>query len=520
MQLLRASGSYLRSVGITRTLACAIAAAGFAAAAHADDVSVDSMKDQLPTMPNLSTAGVTVYGVIDVGYGYQTHGYEYSGALYTGQQYQIYGSNEPAHAISSLTNNALSTSAIGVKVEESIGLGFTAIANIDTNFNPLSGEIADACASLVRLANALKNGTTIQAYGDGSRCGQAINDNAWAGLSSSTYGTLTVGRQWALMNDAALTYDPMAESYALSPLGWSGFFAAGVGSTETARWDNSVKYIFQYGPAHAAVMYADGGPDSSIQGSAWGADAGITYKGFSIDGLYTNERGAVNAQLGTLGAPGPLAGTDVNDLYYFLTDNEAWSVMGKYTFELGCCCCESLKDGGLKDQGPSDKVTVFAGYVHTDMTRFDDNGIGYGPGKSGGTTIGGYVLLINNIQLLSTRTIQTEWAGAKYETGPWAFVGAYYHASQSSFSEDNYFATNNPPHVGGVGGCNINAFACSGDYDEASALVDYTFNKHFDIYAGIGWSDIKGGLAHSSTSNDAYVQTDNTTVVTGMRLKF
>ncbi len=461
-------------------------------------------------MPNLSVAGVTVYGVIDVGYGYETHGYQYSGALYTGQQYQIYGSSKPTSAISGLTNNALSNSTIGVKVEESIGLGFTAIGNIDTGFNPLSGEIADACQSLIRAANALKNGTTLQAFGDGSRCGQAINDEAWAGLSSSTYGTLKVGRQLSLMFDGVIAYDPMGGSYALSPLGWSGFFAAGVGSTETSRWDEAVKYIFQYGPAHAAVMYADGSEDSSIQQGAWAANLGIAFKGFSIDGFYTNERGAVNSQLGTLGTTGtPPAGTDVNDLYYFLTNNQAWSVMGKYTFELGCCCCESLKDGGLKDEGPSDKVTIFAGYVHTDQTGNDSPGLG----DPGGTTIGGYNLFINNIILLSTRTIETEWVGAKYQTGAWAFTGVYYHASQGSFSEENYLEKT-------TGGCWVNAFTCSGTYNEASFLVDYTFTKHFDIYAGIGWSDIKGGLAHSSLNNDPYAETDNTTVVTGMRLKF
>jgi predicted porin len=503
MQLLRASGLYLRSVGVTRTLACAIAAAGFAAAAHADGVDLGSVKDQLPTMPNLSVAGVTIYGTIDVGYGYQTHGYEYSGALYTGQQYQIYGSSLGGlHAISGLTNNALSNSTVGVKVEESIGLGFTAIGKLDTGFNPLSGEIADACQSLIRDANAHVNGTTIQAFGDGSRCGQAFNGEAYGGLSSSTYGTLKIGRQQSLMFDALATYDPMALSYAMSPFGWSGFFGAGVGSTETARWDESVKYIYQYGPAHAAVMYADGSPDSSIQQNAWGADLGITYKGLSIDGLYTNERGAVNSQFGLL------TGNNINQLYYFITNNQAWSVLGKYTFELGCCCC-GLKDGGLKDEGPSDKVTIYGGYVHTDMTQ----GSAPGLGDPGGTTIGGYLLSINNLIFLSTRTLQTEYAGAKYETGPWAFTAAYYHLSQDSFSEKNDLK-------GTTGGCWVNQFTCAGDYWASSYLVDYTFNKYFDIYAGVTLSQIKGGLAHSSLSNDPYVQTDNTSVVSGLRLKF
>ena len=53
-----------------------------------------------------------------------------------------------------------------------------------------------------------------------------------------------------------------------------------------------------------------------------------------------------------------------------------------------------------------------------------------------------------------------------------------------------------------------------------SFLIDYAFNKHFDVYTGVSYSEISGGLAHSSFSNDPYAATDNTTVVSGMRLKF
>ena len=72
------------------------------------------------------------------------------GSLYTGMDYLMYGSKQNRQAVSALTNNALSQSQVGVKVEESVGMGFVALAKIDTGFNPMSGEIADACASLVR----------------------------------------------------------------------------------------------------------------------------------------------------------------------------------------------------------------------------------------------------------------------------------------------------------------------------------------------------------------------------------
>ena len=73
-----------------------------------------------------------------------------------------------------------------------------------------------------------------------------------------------------------------------------GYRGGGVGSTEDARWDNSVKYILTYGPFHAAGMYTNGGQDTPMVGDAYGANAGITYMGFSVDGFYTKENGAVN----------------------------------------------------------------------------------------------------------------------------------------------------------------------------------------------------------------------------------
>src|SRR5262249_48972769 len=154
-------------------------------------------------------------------------------------------------------------SFVGVKVEESLGYGWTALGKVESGFNPLSGSLADACASLAR-----NNGRPLDqtnSAGDGSRCGQIFNGPAYVGLSNSAYGTLTIGRQNSLDLDLMGNYDPMGLSYAFSLIGWSGGAGAGVGSTETARWDNSVKYLYQYGPVHAGAMYANGGDDTAIQ---------------------------------------------------------------------------------------------------------------------------------------------------------------------------------------------------------------------------------------------------------------
>jgi predicted porin len=513
---------------VRKLLICALALGGFAASAQAADLGLDGLKDPLPD--TLTWRGVTVYGVLDVGYGYESFGLPNSGSLYTGQVYNIYGDSKGStRGNSNLTNNALSQSTIGVKIEENIGLGWVALGHLDTGFNPLSGEIADACASLVRIGNAdLSTGTKLSSFGDGSRCGQAFNGEAYAGISNPTYGTWKIGRQNSLDLDALGNYDPMGLSYAMSLIGYSGGPGGGVGSTETARWDNSIKWIYQYGPFHIADMYAEGAQDTSLHGDSYAGDVGVTYKGFSLDVLYTNEKGAVNAQIGTGQAGQGLGiGNGVNDLAYFITNNEAWSVMGKYVYNLGGGF-GGLKDGGFKDGIPGAKLTFYGGYQHTDQTQYHGS-------NDGGTTIGGYNLSLNDLTLNSTRTLETAWAGAKYETGPWAFTTAYYWLHQDAFNETNSFLSavgvTGAPTTGGCGTTaktktspaatiTPNQFACAGDLNQVSFLVDYTFTKHFDVYGGISYQNQNGGFAHSSLSGDAYGANDNTTVVSGVRLKF
>ncbi len=473
-----------RSRGRTKTLAAATLvslAGGFvlAASAQAADLSVDSLKDPLPD--TLTWHGVTLYGTVDVGYSYQTNGAPQSAFFYTGGlDWNMYGSKQNRESVSALTGNALEQSKVGLKWDEQIGYGFSTVGKLETNFNPWSGEIADACKSLTE-----NNGkaTNIWTSGlDGSRCGQAFT-LAYAGLSHPGYGTLTIGRQSSLQNDTVGTYDPMGGSYALSLIGWSGGADGGIGSTETARWDNSIKYLVSYGPVHAAGMYATGSTNSSILNDAYAADFGFHYNGFALDTVYTKENGAIGVKpLGTLGSD-QLNGT--------ISDNESYSVQAKYTYKFA---------NGFKDDEPSAKLTFYGGYVHMDLTAPGSTFSSTGQYNSGGYSIASLASAVNPG---STKTLQTEYAGAKYETGPWAFTGAYYHLSQDAFNGEHCSNESNS--------------ACSGETNTVSGLIDYTFNKHFDVYTGVAWSDVSGGLANGFVAN---ASRENTTWVSGLRLKF
>jgi predicted porin len=474
------------------------------AAQAADESLFDSIKDPLPD--TLTSHGVTLYGALDVGYAYQTNGAPQNGSLYTGGlNFNMYAAPQNRQSVSALSGNGLEQSKIGLKIEERVGYGLAAIGKIETGFNPFSGELADACASLVN-----NNGKSIavrDAGVDGGRCGQAFNGVAYAGVSHPMV-TLTVGRQTSLELDSIATYDPMGLSYAFSLIGWSGGAAAGVGSTETARWDNSLKSIFTYGPLHAAVMYAAGSNESSIQNDAYAADIGATYVGFSLDAVYTKENGAVGMSSLGYGAgvgecqPGSVAfACPSNGLNATITDNQAWSIMGKYTFV--------FDNGGFDVDAPRAKATLFAGYVHIDMANPS------GTFAVGARNSGGYEMVTVNNQPFGVgggKVLQTEWAGAKYETGPWAFTAAYYHLSQ-----DSYVARSLTGAL--TGSCSgVSHANCSGDTNTVSGLVDYTFSKHFDVYSGVAWSEVSGGLTPRASGGVG--TNENTTFMSGLRVKF
>ncbi len=181
--------------------------------------------------------------------------------------------------------------------------------------------------------------------------------------------------------------------------------------------------------------------------------------------------------------------------------------MGKYALDFG---------GGSK--GEAGKLSLFAGYVHTTLTNPQD------PVAAGSTTIGGYVLQTVNNQPYaagSAKTLQTAWAGARYELpSGWSFTGAYYRMSQDDYLTNASAGSNTCAHITASNKANAayvgntTASNCSGDLNQGSLLADYQFNKHFDIYGGVSYSEAGGGLA------SGFLQSNTAVFVTGTRLRF
>jgi predicted porin len=446
------------------------------------------VKDPLPD--SLSLGGVTLYATIDVGYAYQSHGVPLSSEYVGGLEYQSFTTTRNfAGSQSTFAESGLEQSKIGIRVSEPIVDDFTLIARTDTGFNPLSGQLVDACKALASNSGKPQGEQTANA--DSSRCGQAFNGVIWAGVSNPRFGALTIGRQQSLQLDALALYDPQTLSYAFSFLGFSGF-NGGAGSTQDARWDNSGKYVFQSGPVHISGMYSNGGQDTGLLGKSYGADLGVTIQGLSVDALYQNEKGAVNLRSsfdnGALPLPTP-------GLAAFISNDKSYNLMGKYVFEFG-------------DTGQKDKLTVYAGYSHIEKAHAD---------YTVGSAQDNYPISVG-ININNSAVYHMEWVGARYAMNSgWNFTGAYYHITQNSWTIGL-----TPSGNQGLG-CAAAGLLCAGEFEEVSAVADYIINKHYDVYGGVNWSEVTNGLASgfpgTPGANATTGSENQTTFMWGFRIR-
>jgi predicted porin len=454
-----------------------LAITGFSVAADAADLG-DTVK-ALPQIPDtLTWQGITLYGTIDVGYGYATTGAKVGGS-YWGLNPQVLAAPAGQKPVSTL--NTLGLSGIGLKIEENIGSGWQVIGSLKTGFDPLTGKLDDMCATRIQQNGLSASQQTVN--GNGTRCGQAFNGEAWGGLKSDTYGTLTAGRIISLGGDVDWNYDPQSTMWNLSYL---QFLGGGIPSFGY-RWDNSVKYAYQYGPFHAQVMYAQGAQASNLHGDSYAADIGATSNGVSVDGIYQKMTDVVSDSTFGVGACGTVTTPSCSTLKVTAQDIELWGIMGKYTYDLA-------------GHGPGGKLTFYAGFQHANYSD-PSNPLSVGDTIAGGYTVG---LVNNTAYLYGSQSQHTAWIGAKYETGPWTVSVAYYLENQA-------FYKTSPASTP----CSTNvSFNCSGATNTASGSVIYAVNKHLEVYSGVVWSQLSGGLTVG------YATPYQTTGLTGLIFRF
>ena len=437
---------------------------------------------------SLTWNGITLYGIIDIGLQFQTHGTPIS-------DYFPAGTAEPLQknsngSVTAVTPSNLSQSRIGLSGNEPLAGDWAAVFRLETFFNPQSGNLSDALKSI-----ALNNGRAL-AYQttnvDSSVAGQYFAGAAYIGFSSKTAGSYTFGRHVTPLADGISKYDPMGAAQAFSLIGFSGTYAGG-GDTEDRRLDQSFKYTGKYGPIHLGGLYQFSG-SSGTANTAVQAQLGAEFGGFSADAFYSKKYNAVSAApmsvaqaqgLAALcnppaGTPTPANGAQCfsvsNSIASTISDNETYAVMGLYNF------------GAVK---------LFGAWEYI---KFADPKT---PLRPGSITIGGYILAYtNNVAYeFNDKTLNVLWGGVKWTVMPdLDLVVAYY-----GYKQDSY---------GKVACGDRSASTCSGRYDVGSVLADYRLTKRFDLYLGSMYSRGENGVVNG------FLNTNTLATTAGVRFKF
>lgn len=453
-----------------------------APAAPAPQASCDSLNGFLTTNCPLTWNGITAYGTVDMGGTWQSHGTAMSTKYTTGDEYLL--SKNANHSQWNLAPNGLSQSVIGLRGNEAFAPDWAVVFDLEAGFNPYSMKLSDGPGSLKDNAGVPLNQQN--SNGDSSRAGQIYNSQGYVGVSSSTYGTLTVFRQNSLTLDGVIAYDPMGGSYAFSPIGYQGT-TCGVGDTEDCRFTTAAKYRVNVGPFRAAALWQfagysmDNGSDGAYQLQGGGDIPNVAGGTVSLDGIYSYVRDAVGLSL----AGNTLPATLPQVLTATISDDTSWMALARYT------------------RGPA---KLFAGYEWIQyappsdpQTAFNDISgdlICAGCSSSNNTNI-------NNTAYSShDKVLQVFWFGAKYNvTDAWSVTGAYYEYVQNSYGA-------------GASCSNSSKGTCSGTYDAISLATDWQFAKKFDAYGGFMYQQAEAGLANGflhRTSIDPTV---------GVRLRF
>ena len=512
---------------VSKTFIAAVAALSFAASAHADELSdikaqskqlreqmtkrladlekrqkaLESQKAAVPTInpvdamaadlpykaaakakppenDDICIKGICVYGDFDMGLLYEQHGAPFSPLTSSPNNNGLIQKNGNGSYFG-VGANLISSSFIGLRGKQEIADNLYAVFNLLTLFDPASGTGANGPGSVVQNNGLTTNIALQNGFADSSKAGQLFNNAAYFGLSSPTYGTVTVGRQSSLSSDLIVNYDPISGANAWSLLTGQGTNGGG-GDTQNRIYDNSFEYRVNVGPVRLAVEAQARNGGNSATGNAFQGDVGFDYQGLSVDFLGGKIYDAVSAS--------PLSPTQVQQaataglavgngqLAAVVSDNTVFQAAARYSI------------------GP---WRLFGGYEWIQFSNPNN------PLVAGAFDEGGYIITApNNTNFPSNKILQTAWVGARYSITPNIDIAAaYYHEWQNTFATSA--ATLAQCAVDGVSNS-----SCAGTEDAVALVADWRFAKHVDVYAGVMWTQVRNGLANgfvSAATNNAGV---------------
>ena len=426
----------------------------------------------------LAYGPLTLFGTVDGGYGYDTAGSRYGIFYDKGVNYGV-KRNSLDQGSGLWSQNALSTTNVGIKLKQKVGDGWEIVGAVEAGFNPYSGFIVPNGPKSLVVNNLTK--TAYQtADGDSSRAGQFDNSQGFIGISNKTYGTVIAGRVNTLSADVLSAYDPV-RSNAFSMLGFSGSYA-GMGTSETARVNTGVVYRVQIQNFRFAGLSQFGNGYEFGNGSMgqYQGQVGFDWGNFSIDAVGNYARDAVS--LSSFAGSGlPTGYNPYSILKATLSDNSGALIGARY------------------------KWKPFEFYAGASFVRLANPSDNY---KQGFDTIAAGIFVpagfVNATNYNVNRILNTYWTGVKWDTpfkGLTFNTGLYYH-TQANYNTNIC-----------VGNYNTNS-KCPGQQFNYSFLFTYKLFARIDLYGGMMISNHAGGLANG------YPTTQNINTTAGLRFRF
>jgi predicted porin len=429
----------------------------------------------VPEDDSLTWHGITLYGVVDAGIQYDTHSAPFT-PYRPAASGNIVRSNDYESPVG-VTPSNMGQSRVGLQGAAPLVGDWAGVFQVESFFNPQSGELANSMKSIVENNGKAANQQNIGV--DGSSAGQAFQ-TAFVGVQSARFGALTFGRQVTLLSEGMIQYDPNYLATAFGLLGGTNQYAGG-GSNEDNRLDDMAKYLVSFDDVvHFGALYKFN--ESSGSGNtAYQADIGGNFAGASLDAYYSKVNSAITASALTAPQVTALAGlgySEANSVAATISDNTAYALMGSYKL---------------------DPLKFFAGYEHikwTDPTT---------PLNVGFSDIGGYVLaFVTTNAYVDPKKVNVYWTGVRYAVIPHLDLTlAYYSVYQNAYGTKT------------LAGCTTAAHSvCSGNTEAFSFDADYRFNVHFDAYLGAMYSAVHDGVA------SGYFYSTNINPTVGVRYKF
>ena len=418
--------------------------------------------DALTVASASGKSSLTLYGTLDAGVAHVDHSMGFD--PYT---YQEVGSTVNAHATKGATgmyNSGISGSRWGLKGGTRIADGYQAMFLLESAIDLPDGAIANGAQGL-----ALTKSTGSNNSADSALNGQLFSRGAYFGVMSDKYGTLTIGRHQSLMLDILVPYDTMQGANVFCAIVNSGSYGGG-GATGNTRIDNSIRYKGHYGSFNFSLLHGFGGVSGiSSAKSADQANVGYESGPFGVQLAYEGYKDALSLTNGA--TIGTIAATAL--------DTKAYMLAAKY--QMGAL---AIKGGTEREEltnpsNPSYDATL--------------------------TSANGQVLSSVNVTAYTKngkamqKNLNVYWLGLAYDmTAHLNAAVSYYLVNQNNFAN----------------GLAAPGNASSGKSKFYSTLLDYRFNKAFDLYLASMTNVVSGGLA------SGFVFDTNTVYGLGARYSF